>query len=259
MVHEGVLTRVNPSVKLLGHIAAMLLLIVISDPRTSFFCMLIPAGLILFFIRISLKKLLTMMMLFLMIFLLSVWSLFAFGGGETVWWTWGWFHFTKEGFFNGLTIGFRTLGYLFYGVIFVFTTNVTDFVTSLMQQLRLKPKWAYALLAGVRFLPQFWFEFEQIRAAHRVRGVHRRYGVTGKIGMLIRYTIPLLAQALRKVDRVAIALEARGFDGTWHRTFQRQMYVGKVDILYGILLIGLHLMAIGICAYYWHVNWGLLM
>lgn len=259
MAHSGFLTRVNPTAKLLFHLAAMLLLVVVSDPLTSFLCMLIPAGLAFLFVRVPLKKLLWLTSPFFLLFLLSVWGLFAFGDGETVWWTWGWFHFTKEGLYNGLTIGFRTLGYLFYGVIFVLTTDVTDFVFSLMQQLRLKPKLAYALLAGVRFLPQFWSEFEQIRAARRVRGVRRSRGVAGKIGALMRYTIPLLAQAIRKADRVAVALEARGFDGTWNRTFQRRMSLGIVDIVYGTLLIGLYLIAIGISSYYWNVNWGFLV
>lgn len=257
MDNSGFLARVNPSLKLLFHLGAMLLLTVVSDPLTSFLCLLIPAGLSCLFIRIPLKKLWIVTAPFYLLFLLSVWGLFAFGAGDTVWWTWGWFHFTKEGLYNGLTVGFRTLSYLFYGVIFVLTTDVTDFVYSLMQQLRFKPKWAYALLAGIRFLPQFWNEFEQIRAAHRVRGIHRSRGITGKIRAFMRYTIPLLAQGIRKADRVAVALEARGFDGTQNRTTYRHVTLSKTDVVYGGLLTVLHMIVIGIASYDWGVGWGL--
>ncbi|MFK2825316.1 energy-coupling factor transporter transmembrane component T [Bacillus sp. B190/17] len=254
------LSQINPSIKLIFHLLMMTIISIISDPLTTFLCMLIPAMITFAFIKIPFKHMVMYVLLpFFVLFILSVWSIFAFGKGETVWFSWGWFHFTKEGLLNGLTIGFRTLGYLFYGLIFVLTTDVTEFVLSLMQQLKMKPKWAYSILAGVRFIPIFKAEFEQIRAAHRIRGVHRVGGLGGKVRSMIRFTIPLLSQGIRKAERVAIALEARNFDGSWNRTFYHKIESGKIDVLYGLLLIALHVAIIFLSLHFGFIQWGILM
>ncbi|MCQ6275570.1 energy-coupling factor transporter transmembrane protein EcfT [Bacillus sp. V3B] len=253
------LSRVNPSVKLVFHLIMMVLISVISDPLTSFLCMLIPAMITFIFIRIPIKQMVMYVILpFFILFLLSFWGIFAFAKGETVWFSWGWFHITEEGLFNGLTIGFRTLSYLFYGLIFVLTTDVTEFILSLMHQLKMKPKWAYSILAGVRFIPIFKAEFEQIRAAHRIRRVHRVGGLVGKMRSMIRFTIPLLSQGIRKSERVAIALEARNFDGSWNRTFYRKMGLGRVDVCYISILTLMQMIIIFLSSYFGFIQWGLL-
>lgn len=259
MIEKNFLHRLNPSWKLASHFAFMLLLVIIRDPYTTFFMMLIPATLVYTLVPLPLKRLLLYTAPFFVMFVLSTWSIAAFGRGETVWLAWGWFHFTEEGFFNGLTIGFRMLAYLYYGLLFLLTTDITSFVLSLMQQCRLKPKWAYALLAGVRFVPLFKNEYEQIRAAHRVRGIHREKGMKARIRAALRYTIPLLSQGIRKAERVAIALEARGFDGSWNRTFYRTVPSGKRDVYYFILLLFLHLVAVSVSAKMGYLRWGIMI
>lgn len=254
------LAGINPAFKLVFHLILMILISVISDPLTSFLCMLVPAFITFIFIRIPFKSMIVYVILpFFLLFLLSFWGIFAFAKGETVWFAWGWFQMTEEGLYNGLTIGFRTLSYLFYGLIFVATTDVTDFVLSLMQQLRLKPKWAYSILAGVRFIPIFKAEFDQIRAAHRVRGVHRTGGPFGKARSMIGFAIPLLSQGIRKSERVAVALEARSFDGSWNRTFYREMGWGRFDVYYAAMLLVPTIFIIVLATYYGFIKWGLLM
>ncbi|WP_054950562.1 energy-coupling factor transporter transmembrane component T family protein [Numidum massiliense] len=258
MNDKGVLGQLNPALKLSVHFVFMLLLSVIKDPQTSFMLMLIPLFAVFTFVDVPRSKLLLYCLPLFPLFFLSVWSLAAFGRGETVWFSWAWFNFTKEGFLNGLTIGFRMLGFVFYGLLFTLTTDFTSFVISLMQQFRLRPKWAYALLAGVRFVPLFWSEYEQIRAAHRVRGVHRAKGVRERVQAAFRYTVPLLAQGIRKAERVAIALEARGFDGSWNRTFYRAVGWGKRDIYYFLVLAVLHGLLIAFSSALGYVRWGMM-
>lgn len=258
MKAKGMVEKLNPAYKLIIHLIFMMLMTIINDPLTSFMLMLIPLAVILTTVRLPLRKLLTYSFPFFLLFLLSTWSLAAFGKGETVWFKWAWFHFTEEGFFKGLTIGFRTLGFAFYGMLFVLTTNVTAFVLSLMQQLRLPPKWAYSLLAGVRFIPLFKDEFEQIRAAHRVRGMGRARGVQSRLQAVFRFTIPLLAQGIRKAERVATALEARGFDGSWNRTFYHQIQWSRRDVYYFMLLVALHAVMITASVALGTIRWGFL-
>lgn len=250
--------RLNPAYKLIIHLLFMVLMTIISDPVTSFLLMLIPLLVILTMVRLPIRRLFTYTMPFLLLFFFSAWGLAAFGKGETVWFKWAWFHFTEEGFFKGLTIGFRTLGFAFYGMLFILTIDVTAFILSLMQQLRLPPKWAYSLLAGVRFIPLFKDEFDQIRAAHRVRGMGRARGLRARIEAVFRFTIPLLAQGIRKAERVATALEARGFDGSWNRTFYQQVTSSRLDLYYFLLLVALHVALITISVTFGFIRWGFL-
>ncbi|GAA0432043.1 HMP/thiamine ABC transporter permease ThiX [Lentibacillus halophilus] len=251
-------TEVNPSGKLVLHVLLMVLISVVRDPLTTFLLMMIPALLTFVYVRMPIKQLITFIVLpFLLLSLLSFWGIFAFAKGEEVYFAWGWFQFTEVGLQNGLTIGFRTLGYLFYGALFILTTDVTSLVLSLMQQLRLKPKWAYSILAGIRFIPILKDDFTQIRAAHKVRGVHRSGKRLAQVRMLAGYTVPLLSQGIRKSERVAIALEARNFDGSWNRTFYRQISWSKLDIKYAAIMLISVLIIVVIATYLGFIRWGL--
>jgi energy-coupling factor transport system permease protein len=225
------------------HLLCMLVFLFVRDPITSFALMLIPMIVALTAARIPVWTFVKRMAPFLLLFVSTTWILSAYGKGETVLWHGGWVTITQEGLIKGLNIGLRMLGFVAYGALFAMTTEVTLLALSLMQQCKLPPKFGYALLAGFRFLPMFKEEYEQIKAAHRVRGVARVPGLRGKFEAFTRYTIPLLAQGIRKAERVAIALEARGFDGTHNRTFYRQLRVGAPDAIYFALLLGFHALA----------------
>jgi energy-coupling factor transport system permease protein len=236
------MTELNPSFKLFMHLLAMICFVFVKDPTTSFLLALIPLMLAIGLARLSVKTIIIRTSPFILLFVSSTFMLAAYGKGETVWFEWAWFRFTQEGLINGLNIGFRMMGFVFYGILFTMTTDIHRLVLSLMQQCRLKPKWAYALLAGFRFVPMFREEYEQIKAAHRIRGVNQIKGWKGKWESFLRYTIPLLAQAIRKAERVAVALEARGFDGSWNRTFYRRVSYGWKDTVYLMLLFSMNML-----------------
>ncbi len=236
--NDSFVGRVNPSVKLFLHLICMILIIFSRDPLTTLYLLAIPVLITLTIAKVSLKTFLVRVSPFLIIFLSTTWMLAAYGAGETVWWEWGWIRFTEEGLHNGLNIGLRMMVFVCYGFLFTATTDITQFILSLMQQCKLPPKLAYALLTGFRFLPMFKEEFAQIKAAHSVRGVVRMPGLRGKMQGFLRYTIPLLAQGIRKAERVAVALEARGFDGSRNRTFYHQVAIGRRDAIYLVVLLG---------------------
>jgi energy-coupling factor transport system permease protein len=233
--------RVNPSVKLLLHLFCMILLVFSRDPVQTLYLLLIPVLITLTLAKVPPMTFLKRISPFFILFLSTTWALAAYGKGETVWWEWAWIRITEEGLQNGLNIGLRMMAFVCYGFLFTVTTDMTQLILSLMQQCKLPPKFAYALLAGFRFLPLFKEEYAQIKAAHRVRGVSRMPGLRGKVQGFLRYTIPLLAQGIRKAERVAVALEARGFDGSQNRTFYHQIRVGRNDALYLALLLAANL------------------
>ena len=110
---------------------------------------------------------------------------------------------------HGLTIVLRMLAFVTYGLLFTSTTDLTLFIMSLIHQCKLSPKWAYGLLAGFRFIPLFQSELNQMKTAHKVRG----YKQKNSWKAFMRYSLPLFTQGIRKSERIAIAMEARGFTG----------------------------------------------
>lgn len=226
------LRRVNPSVKLVVGMIIMLLTLWTKSPLTTGLLLAIPLLATWLLGDVSIGRILKRLSPFLVFFLLYIWTQGAFARitNSHILFEFLWYKVSLEGLVMGLTVALRMLVFVSYGLLFVLTTDITQFVLSLMQQLHVPPKLAYGLLAGFRFIPMFRSEFEQIRLAHRIRGMDRQNGLRGKWEAAKRYAIPLLAQAIRKAERVAIAMESKGFTGEKDRIFYKKMGLGKVDI-----------------------------
>jgi energy-coupling factor transport system permease protein len=102
--------------------------------------------------------------------------------------------------------------------VFAATTNPSDLLRGLVQQARVPYKLAFTALAGYRMLPLLAVEYDIIRAAHRIRGVPEGSGFTGKLTRLKSYGVPLLAGAVRRAEKMALALDARAFGAYPTRT-----------------------------------------
>lgn len=227
------LAHINPAVKLTAHLMVMLFLMAVADPITSALLWLLALAIGMLFGGWTGRYLLRRVVPYFGFFLLVFWMLAAFGKGTHVVWQFAWFRVTTEGMYHGLTIAFRMLGFVTYGLLFTSTTNTTQLVMSLIHQYRLAPKWGYGLLAGLRFIPLFQSELAQMKAAHRIRGFHAQ----GRLKSFVRYTLPLFTQGIRKAERVAVAMEARGFDGAKPRTYYYVPSLSGMDWAYCALLL----------------------
>lgn len=148
-------------------------------------------------------------------------------------------HLTWEGLEIGLSIGLRVLFLVSTSLLFVATTEPGKLVLSLVQQARLDYKLAFALLVAYRFVPIFANEYAIIRAAGRVRGVGTESGAWSKLKALRRDAVPLLAGAIRRSERLAVAMDSRAFGAYPDRTYLRQTPVKASDwaFLVGTLLV----------------------
>ncbi|MDF2989574.1 MAG: ABC-type cobalt transport system, permease component CbiQ [Microbacterium sp.] len=116
----------------------------------------------------------------------------------------------------GLATGLRLAAIMALAFIGGLTTEGSDLVRALVQQLRLPYRIGYAALAAIRFVPRFGHELAVIRQAHRVRGA--RGGVLSAPARWAGYVVPLLAGAIRHAERVALAMDARAFGAHPDRT-----------------------------------------
>lgn len=139
------------------------------------------------------------------------------------------FSWHKEDIILSITLGLRILTIISLSASFVKTTDPVKFILSLIQQLKLPYVVGYSTLTAYRFLPTFKDELEKIRLAHIVRGVEDKRGLAGKIELIKRYFVPMLATAIRKGEKVALAMESKAFGTYKERTFYKEIKVEKDD------------------------------
>ncbi|SDJ98517.1 energy-coupling factor transporter transmembrane component T family protein [Sediminibacillus albus] len=178
------------------------------------------------------KRLLIISIPFVLLFVTSSASMIFFGQGENTWLKWGLVHITEESFLRGLHLGFRGIIFATLGVVFSLTTRPVYLFYSFMQQLKLKPKYAYSFMAAFRLIPIMIEELQILSYALKVRGVQHQKGVAGFFKKLQSYSIPLLSQSIRRAHRIAVAMEAKHFSATTKRTFYYQIGFSKFDILF---------------------------
>lgn len=229
---ETWLHHINPSFKLLLMVLLFIHLLMIHNPNVLINYLIGMVVLYLFFTGHPWKRLLVISFPFLFIFLTSSTSMIFFGKGEVTWLKWGLVHITEESFFRGLHLGFRGMIFAVLGIVFALTTRPVFLFYSLMQQFKLKPKYAYSFMAAIRLIPLMVEEMQTLHYALKVRGVQGEKGVRGFYYKLKSYSIPLLSQSIRRAYRIAVAMEAKRFSNHENRTYFYQLGFSRFDIIF---------------------------
>lgn len=155
---------------------------------------------------------------------------------------------TPAGIVFGLTVVCRLLAIFAASMLFVLTTNPVDLVVALIQQARLPVRVGYAIFAAYRFMPLVHEEFENIQAAHHVRDMAADRGIVARARQLFGYAIPLLAISVRRAERVALAMDARGFGARADRTYYRQTAFARADAVF--IFCAIAAVATTLCVYW---------
>ncbi|WLR43066.1 energy-coupling factor transporter transmembrane component T [Bacillus carboniphilus] len=229
---ETWLHKINPSLKLLTMVVLFLFVLFIHNINYMINFTIITFILFLCFSGHPIKRVLIIMIPFIFIFISTAMSMILFGEGETTWFKWGLIHITEESFFRGVHIGFRALTFAGLGVTFALTTRPVYLFYSLMQQLKLPPKYAYSFMAGLRLIPIMIEEFQTIRYAMRIRGVESKKGIKGFYEKLKAFSIPMLSQSIRRAHRIAVAMEAKRFSQVKERTYYYKISFSKYDVVF---------------------------
>lgn len=247
---ETWLHSINPSLKLLVMLVLFIQVLFIHNPNVLINLTFVFFLLFIAFTGYPFKSLMLFLLPFFIIFISTASSMILFGKGETTWFKWGLVHITEESFFRGVHLGFRALIFALLGIIFSLTTRPVYLFYSLMQQLKLKPKYAYSFLAAVRLIPIMLEEFQTIHQAMKVRGVERTKGIRGMFEKLKHYAIPLLSQSIRRAQRIAVAMEAKRFSNEAKRTFYYEMKFSKYDAIFVTSIFVLCILAYYVSTYY---------
>jgi energy-coupling factor transport system permease protein len=244
------LSRVNPVFKLAGLLALTVALTLVFDPFTpgAFLLVAVVGGRLLGGVRLG------AMARFLGPFWVAVIGVFLanilfnrLNAASPALAHLGPFRVTEPALVTAASLSLRLLAFATLSMVFVRTTDPSDLILSLIHQARLNYRFAYGIMAGYRMLPLLSGEYALIRAAHRVRGVREGGGLAGRMARSRRYAVPLLAGAVRRAGRVALAMDARAFGASGRRTYRRRMTVERRDwaflaaavVLAGGLVLGL--------------------
>ena len=241
MSTDSYLGRRQPVVKLAIVLALSLGLFLVIDPLTPllFVAVTVAAGLRLG--RIGARAYAEVLAPLTLVGLGFVWTnaVFARPSAPGIVWEIGPLRTTEAGLLFGLAIGLRGLAIGALSVTFVLTTGPSDLVVGLIRHARVPFRLGYPLLAAYRFLPFFRDELDQIDLARRVRGELAPRSPIG--GVLRRWgeIVPLLASAVRRAARIAVAMDARGFAAARERTYLRDAPLTGRDLMFAVAALGL--------------------
>lgn len=151
---------------------------------------------------------------------------------------------TKEALFLGLAMGLRMMTVVLSFLVFLTTTQFKDIILVFTEKLRLPYDYVFMFMTALRFVPTFMTEAVQVSYAQQVRGCPvDRGNPLQKIKAYVAIALPLVFISLKKAERLAIAMETRGY-GSGSRTYYKEPVISKVDKLVMVLiaiLVGLAL------------------
>jgi energy-coupling factor transport system permease protein len=159
------------------------------------------------------------------------------------------FNIYQISLYAGSAIALRIYALLILALPFSLTTEPSNFIRSIIQNLNLPYKFSYGVMVAFRFLPMMETEFNVVRSAHKVMGIADESGVRSYFEKTKRYSVPLLVNAIRIGERTALSMDGRAFGAFEERTFFREIEFKKIDWIYifsfwtvsAIILITLYL------------------
>lgn len=228
---RNLLHDMNPAMKFITVTIAMLGLAFFFNPWTPLLVFISILLMQFVFSSINWKLWTLLMFPFVLGAFGYLWTTIVFSaetGGTVIWSLFG-HDVSDRQLALALSLAFRVLAFSSLSLLFALTTDPVKFVMSLMQQLKLSPKLAYGVLVGYQFLPVLRDEFFQIQQAHRLRGTAIEKYWWQRLLNIRRIIIPMLAGAVRKAERSAFAMEARGFTGEARKEFYQPVSIKPKD------------------------------
>jgi len=210
--------RLHPVTKLLGLLALLLAAFLVDAP-----VYLAPIGLAVVTLlavagALPLVRRFRRMFVLIFAFTVVVWTFFFRGVLAPTW----------PGFLFGLSTAIRLDTFLAIGLLFLATTRVEE-VAYALGRLGVPYKAGFTLTLAFRLVPLFFDAAGTIVQAQRCRGLRMDGGgVVVRLRRFVPVIVPVFVGALRRGDRMAMALELRGFNsGRARTTYLRATMAGR--------------------------------
>jgi len=155
----------------------------------------------------------------------------------------GKFDLTREQLLYSTTKLVKYASVIPLGIIFLLTTNPSEFASSL-NRVGVHYKAAYAVSLTLRYFPDVQRDYRYISLAQQARGLDlsRKAKLAHRFKNALMIVIPLIFSSLDRIELISNAMDLRGFGKaktrTWYtaRRFSRQDYVAI--ILSALIFLG---------------------
>jgi len=237
----GPLARRNPVAKLAAALVFTLPLMATLDPLTPALALAIElAALPLFGLGYRMLARRAWPLVLAALGILVTMVLFAASRTGTLLVSLGPLDVTSGVLITALGLALRIFAIALPGVLVFATTDPTDLADALVQNAKAPARFAIGALAAFRLVPLLGQEWQMLTLARRARGVDAGHNPAAKLRLFGSTAFALLVGALRRGGRLAVAMDARGFDSGLPRTYARRQIFGRAD---AALVIGAGLLS----------------
>ena len=153
----------------------------------------------------------------------------------------------------GAAVGLRIMVIALAGSLALATTDPADLAAGLIAHLHAPARLAVGALASLRLVPILGAEWRTIGLARRARGVDAGRNPLAAGRLALGALLTLLVSAIRRSTRMALAMDARGFDSRIPRTLARppRMRAGDWLLLAASGVLGVAAVAISLALGRW--------
>lgn len=221
--------RLHPLTKLFVAFAVFVAVFSLDDPRFLWPAPAVLVGLVLLSGSGANLRALRPLILALPGGAVLLWSFFH-RGGEPLF-AIGPLRFTLAGVEYGLGMGLKLLTFLLVNVLLLSTTRVEE-LTLAFSRLGLPYRVGFALTLAFRLVPVFLESARTVLQAQELRSLGAEgNGLLDRLRRTAPVIVPVFMAALRRADRMAVALEMRGFGRPGRRSGVLELHAGLTDVL----------------------------
>lgn len=158
----------------------------------------------------------------------------------------GGYKLTWEQVFYQTTKFFKYFSVVPLGIIFLLTTNPSEFASSL-NAIGVNYKAAFAVALTLRYFPDIQRDYHDISQAQQARGLElsRKAKFSDRFKNSLLIVIPLIFSSLERVELISNAMDLRGFAKSRTRTWYTSKKLTKAD--YTAIAISASIFIITIC------------
>jgi energy-coupling factor transport system permease protein len=158
----------------------------------------------------------------------------------------GAYKITWEQIFYQVTKFFKYASVVPFGIIFLLTTNPSEFASSL-NGVGVNYKAAFAVALTLRYFPDVQRDYQDISLAQQARGLElsRKAKFFDRFKNSLLIVIPLIFSSLERIDLISNAMDLRGFAKSRTRTWYTSRKMTRQD--YMAIAISTLILIITIC------------
>lgn len=158
----------------------------------------------------------------------------------------GEYKLTWEQIFYQVTKFFKYISVIPFGIIFLLTTNPSEFASSL-NGIGVNYKAAFAVALTLRYFPDVQRDYRDISQAQQARGLElsHKTKIADRFKNSLLIIVPLIFSSLDNVELISNAMDLRGFAKSKTRTWYTSKKLTRAD--YTALIISAVILIITVC------------